>query len=166
MCPTAQRPPVNIVLLLETRGLFNNGWMVWFLWRMSFENPDFLPMQAAQVRVEAGFSKQCLPVALSPSPLFSCHSDPLPEHHCSSDLTSLAISCLLLEPCWSYRHTSDAQVLHHSVNIQLSLVILVIFFPFKGYLVGWLPMSARQQHTRNNKIILLDKHLHCLYPSI
>lgn len=75
---------------------------------------------------------------------------PLPVHHGSSDLTSLAISCLLLEPRWSYCHTSDTQVLHHSVNIQLSLVIK--FFPLKGYLVGWLPMPARQQHTRNNKI--------------
>lgn len=48
---------------------------------------------------EAGFSKWALPVALSLSPLCSCHSDPLPEPRCSSDLTSSPISCLLLKSC-------------------------------------------------------------------
>lgn len=109
MCPAAwccERPSVNIVLLLETTGLFNNVWRVWFLWIMSFRDPCLsppcLPIRATQVRVEAGFSKQSLPVALSPSPLSSCHSPPLPEPCCSSDLTSSAISCLQLEPRWIY----------------------------------------------------------------
>lgn len=50
---------------------------------ISFENVNqklpisfpCLPLWKRRVRVEAGFSKQCLPVPLSPSPLCSGHSD-------------------------------------------------------------------------------------------
>lgn len=82
------------------------------------------PYAGGQVRVEAGFSKQCLPDALSPPPLPSCHSDPLPEPRCSSDLTSSAISCLLLEPCRLYPSIGDAWVRHHCARMWFSLVIL------------------------------------------
>lgn len=83
-------------------------------------------------------------------------------------LTSLprAISCLLLEPCWLYRDTGDARVLHHCEKLQLSLVNFFFFF-MKWCLHGWVQMSARPEHTSDNKIgILLGKYLHCLHPSV
>lgn len=137
---------------------------------MSFRDPRLsppcLPMWAAQVRVEAGFSKQCLPVALSPSPLSSCHSDPLPEPHCSSDLTS---SGHFLPSAWTLltlpRHrwrTSTASLWETSAQLGQ-----FFFFFMKWCLRGWVQMSARPEHTSDNKIgILLGKYLHCLHPSV
>lgn len=80
-----------------------------------------------------------------------------------------AISCLLLEPRWLYRGTGDARVLHHCAKIQLSLVnvfFFVLFFEMVS-VCGWVQMSARPEHTSDNKIgILLGKYLHCLHPSV
>lgn len=83
-----------------------------------------LPVWLTKVRVETGFSKYRLPAPLSPSPLCSCHSDPLPEPHCSSDLTSLAISCLLLSPADS----TPAQVMHLYYIIVQKLLSMSEFF--------------------------------------
>lgn len=118
------RPPANIVLLLQARGLWNNVWGVWFLWRMSFRDPHLsapcLHMRVTQVRVEAGFSKQSLPVALSPSPLSSCHSDPFQSH--AAALTSLPQPF----PAFCLNPSTPAQVtlvLQHCAKTQFALVL-------------------------------------------
>lgn len=61
-------------------------------------------------------------------------------------LTSLprAISCLLLEPCWLYRDTGDARVLHHCEKLQLSLVN---FFFFYEMVSAWLSSNVSKTRT-------------------
>lgn len=87
----------------------------------TFVSFPWLPVWMTQVRVEAGFSKHCLPVPLSPPPLCSCHSDPLSKPCCSSDLTSSTISCLLLEPCCFYTSTNDTLVQYHCAEASFHL---------------------------------------------
>lgn len=62
-------------------------------------------------------------------------------------LTSLprAISCLLLEPCWLYRDTGDARVLHHCEKLQLSLVNF--FFFFYEMVSAWLSSNVSKTRT-------------------
>lgn len=122
-----------------------------------------LPMWVTQVRVEAGFFKHHLPVLLSPSPLCSCHSEP----PCSSDLTSSAASCLLLEPCWLYARTSDAFVQLHCEEPGLDWVHVfycILFLSSLEVVSEWLKMLQRPECNSDNKN-WWDKHAHWLCPS-
>lgn len=67
-------PSVNIVLIPETRGLFNNVWRVWLFWRMSFKDLCLFPFAPSMDetsqswgRIFKALSSGCL---ISPSSVF------------------------------------------------------------------------------------------------
>lgn len=113
------------------------------------------PTRATQVRVEAGFSKQSLPVALSPSPLSSCHSDRFQSH--AAALTSLPrpFPAFCLNPAGS----TLAQVMNsYYIIVQKLEMGRAVFFPP-------LLKSCEQQDQNTLQIIwsLLNTLTGCVY---